>query len=260
MTTHDHNQHPEESSEFCDELQPRIAAYALGEASDDAALLEHLQACPRCQRDLRAYAQLGRVLPYAAPAVAPPPALRERIVATVAAAAAPSHTAAPERKRRTSGWQLPAFGLALAAIIALLVWNVSLQQQNTVQTAQLANSREGWRITVALLNSPDVQSFALNDGAAPAHLWASQQQQVGCLVAENLPPLAEGQVFQVWLTSDGERVSGGTFEAPNGSAWILIHPDEPISNYQSVGVTVEPRGGSPAPTGPRVLFGSLAKT
>ncbi len=260
MTFSQHNpEHHDDAAESpesrCDALQPLIAAYALGEQIDDAEMLKHLQSCPRCQGDMQSYAQLARVLPYEAELHDPPPALRERIIATVERAAAPAQRVAPTRRRWN--WSLPALGLAMIALIAMLFWNVSLQQQNVAQSAQIDFSRAGWRTMTALLNAPDVKWYELNGDSASGHFWLSQQQQVGCLVAENLPPLAAGQTYQIWLGHDNERESAGTLTVRNGSAWELIPLNKAGVPYQTVGVTIEPSGGSPAPTGPRVLFGNL---
>jgi hypothetical protein len=252
-----------EPTDSCIDIQPQLAAYALGEAEAEAELLDHLAACPACQRDLRAYVQVARMLPHTAPDVAPPPALRERIVAAVAEASAaqPLQSAhgAPQARPR---WRLPALrpalAFAVAALVALLGWNLALQSQVSAQAAQVRASRESWQTMTALLNDPEVRWYALAGDMATGHFWATPRGQVGCLVAQGLPPLAEGQVYQVWLIHGGVRVSGGVFEARNGNGWVLIRSDEALSDYDALGVTVEPGDGSAAPTGPQVLQGAIA--
>jgi anti-sigma-K factor RskA len=259
----------------CAELQPQIAAYALGEAEAAAELLEHLAECPACQRALSAYVQVARMLPYDAPDVAPPPGLRARILTAVeesapaAAATVPvsppqprgdAQAAAPARRRL---WQLPSFrpayGLALAALVALLVWNIALQRQLGAQAAQLTASRANWQTMIVLLNDSAVRWYAVAGERAAGHFWAAPQGQVGCLVAQGLPAVEDDQVYQVWLVHDGEHVSGGVFEAREGNGWVLIRSDEPLSKYEFVGVTIEPRGGSAAPTSAPVLQGQIAR-
>jgi anti-sigma-K factor RskA len=256
----------------CAELQPQIAAYALGETDAAADLLEHLAACPACQRALSAYVQVARMLPYDAPDIAPPPGLRARILTAVEESAVA--VAAPKPLAQSSGgaqaatrprrwrWQLPSFrpayGLALAALVALLIWNIALQRQLNTQTAQLTASRANWQTMIVLLNDSAVRWYAVAGDGATGHFWAAPQGKVGCLVVQGLPDVKADQVFQVWLVHNGEHASGGVFEAREGNGWVLIRSNEPLSNYEFVGVTIEPRGGSAAPTGTPVLQGQIA--
>jgi hypothetical protein len=255
-------------------MQPRLAAYALGEVEADVDLLNHLAECPACQRDLRAYVQVARMLPYDAPDIAPPPGLRERILSAVAESAPPaapdplvSPAAVREPARAAPAparwrWRLPSFrpalAFALALAVALLGWNISLQRQLGAQSAQISANRESWQTMIALLNASNVHWYKIAGGSSTGHVWAIPQGQVACLVAEGLPPIAADQVYQVWLRRGAERTSGGIFDEHYGNGWILIRSSEPLESYDSVGVTVEPRGGSAAPSGPAVLQGTLA--
>jgi len=36
-----------------------------------------------------------------------------------------------------------------------------------------------------------------------------------------------------------------------------VQANQPLDTYQSFGITIEPNGGSPAPTGKKVLGGNL---
>jgi anti-sigma-K factor RskA len=259
----------------CAELQPQIAAYALGETEAAAELLEHLAECPACQRDLRAYVQVARMLPYDAPNVAPPPDLRARILSAVEESAAGIPAASPpvsppESRRKEQAadqpqrarWLRPsfrlAFGLALVALVALLGWNITLQRQLRTQAAQIAASRANWQTMIVLLNDPAVRWYAVAGDTANGHFWATPQGKVACLVAQRLPAVRNDQVYQVWLVHGGEHTSGGVFEAREGNGWILIRSTEPLANYDFVGVTIEPRGGSAAPTSRPILQGEIA--
>src|SRR5262245_45866463 len=251
----------------CDDVQPWLAAYALGEADDDPAARAHLMTCRKCQSDLRQYRSVAGLLPYAAAEATPPAELRERVISAIAAAAeqpvvapAPSHQAvlswlrARQPIASRTGWAAVAF--ALLALV-LLFWNVALLRQIDQQGSQLAASRQGWQAMIVLLNDESLQWYTLSGEQAVGHFWATQQGDQACLVARRLPTLAERQVYQVWLARDGEQVSGGTFEARNGDAWIIIRAQEPIASYASVFVTIEPHGGSALPTGRRILNGTL---
>jgi len=264
-------------TDSCAEIQPQLAAYALGEAEAGDELLEHLAKCPDCQHDLRAYVQVARMLPYDVSDVAPPPGLRARILAAVEesvhpgaqqpAQPTPQQIAPVPRpntlRRLLWGQRLPvprlAFALVVAMLVALLGWNISLQSQLNTQQAQIAAARENWQTMIVLLNDPNVQWYTLSGDTAKGHFWIAPQGKVGCLVVQGLPALTDDQVYQVWLRHGADRTSGGTFEARNGNGWVLVQISEPLANYDSLGVTIEPRGGSAAPTSPPVLQGAVSE-
>jgi anti-sigma factor RsiW len=52
-----------EQPNLCDEIQPWLAAYALGDAEEGAAARAHLATCPRCQHDLQEYRLVAGLLP-----------------------------------------------------------------------------------------------------------------------------------------------------------------------------------------------------
>jgi anti-sigma-K factor RskA len=209
---------------------------------------------------LRAYREAARVLPYAASEAAPSPDLRGRILAAAVsnqpatAAAAPRRAARPPLRLTAGTWRTLGAG---AVILALLGWNLSLQQQLRGATAEVVESRAGWNTTTALLNDPTVRAVALAGDGATGHVWATDGGDVGCVVIEGLPDLADGKVYQIWLRTNNQPVGVGTFETHGGSTWLLIWPKRPLRDFETLGVTIEPSGGSPAPTGQRVLFGSL---
>src|SRR4051812_39238575 len=75
---------PAEQSNICDDIQPWLAAYALGDAEEGAAPARaHLAVCPRCQHDLREYRLVAGMLPFSVPEAAPKPELREQVIAAV---------------------------------------------------------------------------------------------------------------------------------------------------------------------------------
>jgi anti-sigma-K factor RskA len=255
-------------SNRCEELQPQLAAYALGEAEADPTLLAHLADCAACRDALRAYTQIARVLPYTAAQVTPPPELRARILAA-ATTSTPLGTQ-PQRVQRNirPRWQSSvtlAWGCACVLLVMLVGWNVTLQRHLDAQTAQLDRltaqvraSRENWQVMTQVLNTPDLRAYALSGSAATGRFWASPQSPVACLVAQGLRDPGANNVYQVWLMQGDTPVGAGTFVPQAGNGWILIPIDEPLASYQGVGITIEPRGGSEAPSGQPVLNGALA--
>lgn len=260
-----------ENTTQCDMLQPWLAAYALGEAEAAPAALGHLAVCPSCRSNLREYRAVAGLLPYAQPEQEPAPELRERLLLAVAREARPASQAAPaalptarrgwSALRRPllsrAGWAAASFAV-LAAL--LLGWNIQLRGQLSQQASQISANRQSWQTMIALLNDESLHWYNIGSGSARGHFWATAQGSVACLVAEELPALPPGQVFQVWLAGPGEQRSGGMFEGRGGNAWLLVEVGEPLANYTTVFVTIEPAGGSPAPSGPRVLDGGLTAT
>jgi hypothetical protein len=265
---------PAEQSNLCEEIQPWLAAYALGAAEEDAPARAHLAVCPRCRHDLQEYRLVAGMLPYSAPEAMPRPDLRDQLIAAVAHAAAPTPVPTPARHTAPSAPALTPgrrrsrrATLAFAALaLVLLAWNISLRRELDSQTAIVAQSRQNWQTMIVLLDDTALAKYAVAaDPAPPAgqypahgHFWASPQLQVACLVVQGLPDLPADQVYQVWLVRGTQPASGGTFEARNGKAWAFVRPTAPITGYSEMFVTVEPTGGSSAPGGPRVVSGTLA--
>ena len=82
--------------------------------------------------------------------------------------------------------------------------------------------------------------------------------EYGSLVVDHLAALDAGHQYQVWLIKDGQRTSGGVFSVnPDGYASLELYAPLPLIEYQSIGITIEPAGGSPGPTGAKVLGGDL---
>jgi anti-sigma-K factor RskA len=86
--------------------------------------------------------------------------------------------------------------------------------------------------------------------------WA-QATNTWTLFAHNLPALASGRTYQLWLiTRDNQRISAGTF-APNQSGDAAVSAQYPLAAdaLQMIAVTEEPAGGVPQPTGEVVIAG-----
>lgn len=80
-------------------------------------------------------------------------------------------------------------------------------------------------------------------------------------IGANLPQLSEGRQFQLWIVrkQDPKIVSAGFF-SPDDDHRAVIDFDEAslLSDVSAVAVTDEPSGGSPNPTGAKLLEASLS--
>ena len=127
----------------------------------------------------------------------------------------------------------------------LLVSQEELTRQNQVnQTA------------FALLTYPDSQVAIIDDGEIYGTLVYDPDGQVAILSVWGLESLPTEQDYQVWLIEpDQTRISGGVFQSSDQTEYVtfIIESPNPFDNFSGIGVTVEPAGGSPGPTGPRIF-------
>jgi anti-sigma-K factor RskA len=228
-----------------------IPAYALGclDEAEAALVAHHLASCAACRAELGSYeavvGQLDLTLPDAEPAVD----LKVRLLAQIERPLPESTAASTAVSRRQwwlqdrsltgSAWWQPAVALLL---ILLLVSNLFLWHQLN-QAAPITNDFH----YIAL------ESTAASPGARGL-IVISQSGQSGTLIVDSLPQLDESQQYQLWLLRNGEREDGGVFSVyRSGYYAMLIHAPESLDQYTGFGITIEPVGGSPGPTGARVL-------
>lgn len=132
----------------------------------------------------------------------------------------------------------------------------SLVQVNQQLEAQLANDRNqlaifaGAERVVALAGTPDAP-----DASGTFYTGGDS----GLLVLRGLPPLPADQTYELWLIPDeGAPVPAGLVQVGEGATHTFpIALSGQPTDYAAVGLSIEPAGGSPAPTGPIVLLGSV---
>jgi anti-sigma-K factor RskA len=239
---------PDEHTPF----QEIIPAYAIGalDVDDVAALEAHLKTCASCPTELAEYRALSDSLLTAIPAKQPSAALRKSLQSRLPSA----------QKVARPPWTFSFSRLALGfAIVALLVLNiVSFAQLRQLQTQQttLLTQVENAHIVLGLMSSPGIQMIPISGEEASGTLLLDKGNNKAALILQNLPELMENQIYQIWLVkSDGGRDNGGLFRPESGQTYTtkVILPPQSFSNYVRIGVTVEPAGGSDAPTGERVF-------
>ncbi|MBI4491421.1 MAG: anti-sigma factor [Chloroflexi bacterium] len=251
------------------ELIPALALDALDE-DEGRELDRHLARCRSCRAELTAFRETAGHLATAVPMATPSPDLRRR---TLTVAAASDRSSALARVRAwwpswpTVGARLSSAIAAAALVLSLgtTLWaasaQVSLDRQmaeNRLLAEQLASRDQ----LLASLLTPGAEVRELRAEAtapgAQAVLLVNRQSRGAVLSASGLPRLPADRVYQLWLIQDGQRTSGGIFttDARGGSRLEVFAP-QPLGAYSGFGVTIEPSGGSPGPTGARVLAGAL---
>lgn len=236
-----------------EELLEMLPAYALGalDADERAAVDAGLTRFPELRVELARYQAVTTGLGASTPQRTPPAALKAGLLAKTA----------PKPAAKPSWWQriIDALSqsslaprLALAALV--LVAGVVLAQ---AVRSNLAYTAEQQKIQAIVAGSTEQIVLQGTDNApeAVAVLHYVDDQLQAAMQVRNLPALAGSQAYQLWLVNaKGERWSGAVFTMPaTGEAAVLVNCPEPMHEIVRLGVSIEPAGGSPGPTGPAVL-------
>lgn len=264
-----------------------LPAYALGalDAEETSFVERHLPDYPDCVAELTALRDDLATLAFSAPLVAPPPAAKaalfarldreESIAPPVAATITPLPASQHGRWGNWHGSRMALAALAAVLIVGLLGWATIAQARLNAERQRLAaTAQQNEQLTAQvaqlafidkLLNDPNAAHPVSGPPAAeyglPAagYVYIDPASTIGLMLTYWLPTIAPEQRFQVWLvTPDGARDSGGLFTADaRGNAHVIIRAPAPLARYTSIGVTIEPAGGSPGPKGPRVCGGEI---
>lgn len=116
--------------------------------------------------------------------------------------------------------------------------------------------------TIASLSGPGVRIISLYNREAReplARMFWDRRNDRWTLFVYSLRQPRPGKIFQVWLGTDGGRVTLGTFQpAADGSATFRAEHPLAIAALNTVSISEEDvGGGARAPTGPVVLAGAL---
>jgi anti-sigma-K factor RskA len=217
--------------EHVDELIAGQALYALS-ADDEERVALHVAECDQCRRQLREAEALAASLAYAVPAAAPPPDLRDRVLAAVEpvveAVPARQVEARPQPARRSRSWwpRIAAVAVpALAvAVVGLAIWNVSLHSDLSGLHSQLAHGTTGTLRGVGnVVVKPD----------GNATLYAS------------IRPAPPGKTYEAWVIRGKVALPAGLFK---GGGTVNLKLSRDARPGDVIAVTVEPAGGTKAPT------------
>ena len=221
-------------------------AYVLGALPPDEleGFRAHMAGCEACRREVAELQVAADALPIAVQQLAPPPALKGRIMAVVgseaellaAAGAGADRAPAPARRARRAWWARP--GFALAAVVLLLA---------------------GGALAGGLLSGDATRTVAAQMQPAGADVRLEIAGDEAMLVVRDMPPPPAGRIYQVWLKRPGQD------PAPTDALWSVnaqgaaqVAVPGSLDGVEAVLVTDEPQGGSAAPTRAPVISATPA--
>ncbi len=228
-------------------LRDDLAAYAIGAiAGDEAAELErHLDGCESCRERLQWLRPAVDQLPAAVPQLSPPESLRESLMATVRAEAAPPATAAAPPRRTRRWWQgLGATMLRPATGFAALILVV-------------AGVAGGYLLRGDAEEPASQQIAAERLAAAEVSATLERHGDSATLHVHELPQLGRDEVYEVWVQRAGVMEPSTTFVLESDGSAAAAVPG-PLEGASAIYVTEEPRGGSRQPTTEPLLKAELS--
>lgn len=255
----------------CRQLKEILDAYALGAASPEeaAALEEHVADCLRCWEELSEAQRAAALLALSVPLEEPPETLRQRLL-ELARREAARQQRRPLLERLRRLWPVGAALLAAASGAALalalfLQTEVSDLRDERESLAQQVRQAEAMAFQqqqmLAVLSAPDVRELRIEptspDSRALAVYYWSPSSNKGVILCNNLPPLTEEQVYQVWLMVDGQPVPAGTLDMRGGFGQLHMDLEAMERPPQGIGISIEPASGSDSPSGEMFLYASL---
>jgi anti-sigma-K factor RskA len=246
-------------------------AYAMDAVAepDRARFERHLAGCESCRQEIRGLWEATAALSSAA-AVEPSAAFREAALRAAAQTRQlpPAVTSAPvgwaaargrgRRWLRMGGWRSRlAVSLAGAlAAVAVAAGVVTYGMQDRLDQAQQHD-----HAVVAVLTAPDATMLrARVRTGGMAMVVMSHHERALVFTAADLRLLPDAQSYELWLMGPGgSRPAGMVSGSPHGgmAGPIVVSG---LKAGDSVGLTVEPAGGSARPTSPPIVVVRLART
>jgi anti-sigma-K factor RskA len=223
------------------ETRNLLGPYVIGAlgAQEEQMVEEHLEGCEDCreeERDLRLAHERLADLAYATEK--PPPELKDRVVAGMTHGmpqglppGLPRGMPGRAERRWVPAWSAIAAALCVLALLGVVFASgvsdlfAPEAATTTLKPTKLAPGAGG---------ELRIESTSANTQAE--------------LEAWNLPPLEEGEYYELWFGKENGRVSAGTFTVDDGgrvTCYVTV-PAETVGDYQRVGITrerfpVEPR-------------------
>jgi anti-sigma-K factor RskA len=250
-----------------DRLRDLIGAWAL-DAVDDTERADfeaYLLRDDDARAEATELADTAVLLAAVAPAEAPPAALKTRLLdaieglpqaegvtpasaepvpastAPAASASIASRSTGREGRvyrftRRTAAM----FALAAVALVGITVGGIAIRNATTISSEASAIS--------AIRSADDARTArATVTGGGSAELVWSAGQHRSAITLSGVKTTTGGKVYQLWyIDAKGTPVSAGTFTRGSGEQSVLL--DGRYRTGDTIGMTVEPKGGSTAPT------------
>ena len=241
----------------CTQFEELIRLNAAGglDASERQGVEEHLARCAGCAAEAKASGEAVALLPLALGPVSPSELTKRRLM---------------RRVRR--GDKQPGRTYLIAAVAALAaaafagLW---LRERGEISRLQgeLATREAFYRQELskqekkyAVLRSPNLKTVDLRGESQGAHLdaraFVDKDKHTWVVLSYQLPKLPDDKDYELWFFNGDKPVRAGIL-SQDPSEPTRIEVPENLPQITATAVTIEPKGGLAAPTGPVVMKGDL---
>ena len=234
-------------------LSGAYALDALEEGAEQDRFARHLGRCQSCESEVRGFREVATAMAFAA-AAEPPAELRGRVLAAAARTRQVppevSTHARPHRSRARVPWVPWLSGVVATAsiVVAVLFGFARAHTQDQLNQVKAEN-----QAISLLLSAPQAKLLThevTNGGVATVVLAADRHELA--VVTTGLPALPSGKVYQLWLIGKPKIVSAGLLPpAKDGRTPAVLATG--VVKGDTLGLTVEPAGGSAQPTTTPIL-------
>ena len=227
---------------------PARALSAL-DAGDERALNEHLENCAECRKELEDWQATAATLSLASDPAEPSSQVRERILSEVRKDRSSTPEVIPFKSPPRNIWS--SFGSlgAIAAVVLFTALSIGFAVL-WVQNQRLQRSNE----FLELVNTPGAKVTELRGvdrGLIATAKLAYDQNGRAILMGSKLPSVRPSEAYQLWfIVANKPPMPGKTFVPDsNGNAVLKDEIPQEALDAGIFAITVEPAGGSSAPTG-----------
>jgi anti-sigma-K factor RskA len=243
------------------DLHVLSGVYALDAIEDDAELSRfetHLRRCQQCPDEVRGMSATATRLAFAA-AQAPPPQMRERVLAAAARTRQLPPVVEPERaadaahRRHAKRGRRPVPRLAWTMVAVCLVAIIALTTVLVHTQGQLNRANARQAKIAAVIGATDARAVTQRTSAGgTATVVYSQARHALIVTSAKLPPPPPGKVYELWLLGPPRVRPAGLLPASAHGKTPPILVQGLVPGDQ-LGMTVEPAGGTTHPTTTPIL-------
>jgi anti-sigma-K factor RskA len=254
-------------------IEEQLDLFALGalEGDERREVELHLATCAACTRALAETRGVLASMALTAPPAVPAPRVKLQLLERIRKDA----PAVPERQsvrpsvetRRISWWnRVWAPAAVVFAAIALFFWVSNQRLANEIEVLRKAAIEQKaqldhFKAVSQMVLSPDTVTVNLAS-ARPDFAGSGRviynARRGALMYSGSVPPLAAGKAYELWVVpKTGNPIPAGLLSVSASGEGSVVLPSIPAGvAYKAFAITLEPAGGTPAPTGPFVQAGA----